>query len=58
MPSVGKAQRSVACMAEAMMEGKMSKSRSAQAAKMAASMSKEEISKLCHTTDEEMASKK
>ena len=47
-------QRAVACMAEAMMDGKMSKSRSPQAAKMAESMSKEEISKMCHTTDEEM----
>jgi len=45
-------------MAEAMIEGKMSKSRSAQAAKMAESMSKEDISKMCHTTDEEMAATK
>jgi len=58
MPSVSKGQRSVACMAEAMIEGKMSKSRSAQAAKMAESMSKEDISKMCHTTDEEMAATK
>lgn len=45
-------------MALAMKEGKLSHSKSAQAHKMMSSMSVEELTKMCHTTDEEMMSAK
>ena len=54
MPSVSKAQRSISCMALSMLEGKMSHDKSPQAHKMMQTMSKEELTKMCHTSDEEM----
>ena len=57
MPATSKKQRSLSCMALAMKKGTMKETYSAQAAKMM-SMSEEELTKMCHTTDEEMIATK
>jgi len=58
MPAVSKNQRSLACIALSMKQGKTAHSYSKQAHKMMMSMSEEEMEKMCHTTDEEMPDKK
>ena len=54
MPSTSKNQRSLACMALSMKQGKTPHTYSKQAHKMMGSMSVEELEKMCHTTDKEM----
>lgn len=52
---VSKNQRALACMAEKMKKGEMKHEYSKQAHKMMESMSEEQLSKWCHTSDKEMA---
>lgn len=47
MPSKSKEQKTVACMALAMRDGKLSKNYSKQAAKMAESMTREQLEDYC-----------
>uniref|UniRef100_A0A6M3J7V2 Uncharacterized protein n=1 Tax=viral metagenome TaxID=1070528 RepID=A0A6M3J7V2_9ZZZZ len=47
MPAVSKNQKTLACIALSMANGETSKSYSKQAAKMAESMSKEELATYC-----------
>ena len=58
MPAVSKNQRSLACIALKMKNGEMEHSYSKQAHQMMMSMSEEEMTKMCHTKDEEMMATK